>query len=408
MPISRFLARTALTTAGVQRAIDELEDEALTNETNGELRLPVDAILTLDEPILQPRVNVDGYGGVSIIGKGKRSTHIRGSDAFPAGRALIERKPRVGGSLVAGQWRSWFQRISNLTMRIPHEVGCRAIHMGVENSADTTSEKWTGEVSNLFIEAHNDFHEEAIYIEGNVHASKFHDIWCDPTLGDGTYDTVMLRSSDGEDNSVDSGGFYNSTIDRLLTTPISGGFCALFRGKLCGGSGRAWQIGYGTASTPCIYLVNSSGFHLVGLQFEGHTAKPQLRMDSCRFVTVQNFTMGFPSRPVVPPYPVIAELGNGIEMRDCSGCVVKGSPRWTGNPSWSHLNFPTLPAEAKWAATLDADCIDNELHIGIGNIDTLATAVQDLGNHNRIRTLNPYEFAPNRVEETYDGDVVIP
>lgn len=351
---------------------------------HGVFRLPRPHVAwSFAEPVIVPR-------GVQIVGDsdGMFSTLVQGLPSFPPGRDLFEFE--TGG-------QTYGNRIANMTLRPAPVPGCGAISYRPVNE-NSTAERWQGELENLRFQGTNTHNPYCVYIAGNVHSSRFSNLWGDPGRYEATHDTVLLKFSDGTDAPIDAGGLYASTIDRLNCTSVRGGFCAALRGKLVATHARAITVGLGTRGTPYLDLRNCQAATVSNVMIEGGGGRPMIRLEACRDFELTGFMLGRP----VSQDPRVTEMGNGIEMIGCSNATVRGGTRWTSNASWSHLNYPAEPALALKVVTLDEDCERCDVEIGIGNIDTLATATADLGKNNRIRTRNPYAMAQNRFQETFD------
>lgn len=365
----------------IRAAVYELRDRY----GRGRLHLPRPSVAyAFKEPVIVPE-------GIEIVGDGMFSTEIRGTADFPPDRCLFEFE--TGGTTIGN-------RISDMTIRPAPVDGCGAISYTPVDSADT-GERWHGILKNLRFHGSNQYNPFYISLVANVHGARFINLWGDPSLtvasgvGSPTYDTVLLKLGDGTDEGLDVAGGYSCVIEGLTCTPVRGGFCAAIRGSLTASSVRCISIGKGTAGTPYIDLRNSSGTTFDNVLIEGGGGRPMIRLEAARHCEIRGLMLGNPSRNS----PTVSTLGNGIEMIDCSDTDVYGAARWTGTPSWSHLNYPTEPAESKYAVALDEDTTNCLVSIDIGNIDTLATATNDLGDNNRVRTRRPYD---GLIEETYN------
>jgi hypothetical protein len=329
-----------------------------------------------NEPVIVPP-------GVQIVGDDMMSTSIWGLPNFPPGRDIFEFK--TGGKTTGN-------RIANMTIRPAPVDGCGGISYRPVDP-NSTAERWHGTLENIRFEGSNSFNPYCINIGGNVHSSRFINLWGDPsrryTAGHSpTYDTVLLKFGDGQDAGLDIAGAYCCVIEGLTCTPVRGGFCAAIRGALTGCTVQVVSVGLGTKGAPYLDLRNCNATTISNVMIEGGGGRPMIRLEKCRYVEIIGIAMGNPARNDA----VITTLGNGIELIDCSNVTIKGAARWTTNPSWSHLNYPTEPAESKFIADLDADCINCEIHVDCGNIDTVA-AVRDLGVNNHTRVRNPYTRA---------------
>lgn len=344
----------------LQGIVYELRDQG-----GGILHLQ-EGVWYFSEPLVLPRSLSDGSGAVHIIGDSMMQTEIRGMDSFPTGRALIEWEPAESGAA-----RVYNQHVADLTLRPANVDGCKAIHYEVtsaEGEADPTVERWTGEIENVRVQGFNTWHESLIRIEGNVHSSRFANILGDPGLGDQTHDTVLLHFDEGEDAGLDVGGAYWSTFERITTTPIRGGWCAMFHGRLVASRFHSCLIGKGTQTDPAFKITNGAGFTLENMASEG-SAADQFVFESCRSSTLKNSTIGYPSA---------APHGDSVKLIDCKGVRVEGIPLWS--------NVPALNTGKR--VSLDEDCDSCVVDVDLCSTNTLANAISDEGTNNRIRVRN--------------------
>jgi hypothetical protein len=361
----------------------------------------------LPSPLLLPRTTANGRDAVRVVGEGVGKAILAGDAGCIAWKGRSGALPSDPGA----KWRAFNQHIEGLTLRPGPVDGARAIHFACEDKEDPTAEKWTGTLHNLSIEGSNRYHAECIYLEGTVHSSRFVNIWNDPAratpAGLSAYATRTIRFDEGDGSNVqkwaDHLGAHWSYFENLVASPIRGGWSTMFRGRLAGCVWNSSLTGVGSHDGSIQYDVRYSiESEFVGVSLEGQAERPQIRLTSCDSVDFRRVLLGTPNHSDEPFQG--SELGNGIELVDCTGCSIVGARQSTSSPSWSHANYPTEPAESVYKVHLDATTRLCSVDVDIGNIDTSTGVVFEAGTpagrYNRIRTYRRYD---NQVVERYNG-----
>lgn len=290
----------------------------------GIVYIPPGTVCTIDEPLVLPRTGYAPEGFVQLVGAGAYTSVIKGSAAFPAGRALIEWEPVKARALA--------QRISGLSLALPDVDGVMAIHYqptAKGTFADQNAERLYLALEHLYITAHNDYHERLIYLEGAINRSIFNYIEGAPALGDGTYATLLLETDFDlpapSDIANDMVGLMFSRMSHLYPMTRRGGKCRLFKGRMNGGYlGNSWCNGGG--EDPGYELINTIKTVIEDTGTEGFAEKPQYRFENCHFLDGRAINIGTPNGDIV---------GNGLELIGCTDCRFDGRYVYAGNPAFS-------------------------------------------------------------------------
>lgn len=295
---------------------------------------PMDTMV-IDRPIVLPRSGTPPVGIVHIKGAGRNFSSIRGDDTSPAfdgGRALIE---WAQTSAIP----AYSQRITGLLLHPAHKQGCRAIHYKLVEPGDTSGvpkERLQIHLEDITIEGTNEFHQEAIYLEGSLYGSTILDVEGNVSRGaTPNYDTILLRVDEAASVlSNETRGLHFSRVSGLRGVVRKGGYMALFRGRLMM-SELTNCVGDGGRNLPVYDIRNSYASVLRQLATEGRGEKPQYRFQNCVALRGEHIAIGTPNDPGLG-------IGNGMELIGVTDSTFDTRPAVPASPTFSALGVKLL------------------------------------------------------------------
>lgn len=328
-------------------------------------------------PLVLPRnPSTSDLSSVRLVGSGPM-TRLKGDVAsFETGDSLI--------SWAAVTARAFHQQVINMTLELPNVAGVRAIHYqptAKSNSAEHGAERLQVHLENLRILAHNDYHEELIYLEGTINRSIIRNIEGDPAFGDGTYQTLLLHTDSDlfSDIGNDLVGFSATcVIDTLYSAVVRGGRGAAFRGRM---NASIFRSAFGDGGlTPSFHFINCIQSRVENIYTEGRSEQPAMIVfEGCQRMTLDQFGLGTPDEL----YPG-AGYGHGLMLTNTQRSVFRN--RWIGpaKPVYSSATGNT-----KKLLVLDSDSTGNrisdfDVRVGVGG---LGAEVEDNGTGNTIEVV---------------------
>lgn len=302
-------------------------------------------VYTLTTPLVLPRTNQYGAGGVQLVGAGIGITELKAAADFPLNQPLLRWSDSPG--------MAYYQRISDLTLNLNNRAQ-RAIHYA------PAGDKTTWEVTNgqrlritlkrLHILSSNDVHEDLIRLEGTISNSLVEWIYNDPLAGNRTYDTLLLSVDSAADYgeiaelSSDLCGIGYSTVCHLYSNFTRGGNSRVFSGRMVNSVfEHAFCDGGHTGSN--FDFRDCANTTLTHLATEGRNEKPQYRFDNCEYMTVNHIGIGTPDDYYG------TGLGNGLELINCRDNEFNGR--------WCNAGKPAFSSKGVKVITIDTDCKRN-------------------------------------------------
>lgn len=333
-----------------------------------------DGVHTIPPLVLKRNPSSTDLSAMQIIGMG-RKTILRGDAAsFEAGDALI--------SWEATAARAFNQGIRNMTLELPNVDGVKAIHYLPTSKADYNAhnaERLQIWLENLRIIGSNQYHPVFIHLEGTINRSIIRNIEGDPGQNDAQYETLLIQTDtdiDG-DKGDDWIGFQFSTLERLWSMTVRGGYARLFEGRLNASTMRHAFCNGGTE--PCFKIVNSCQSTIERTNTEGQSEQPaQYVLDGCEFLTMRDITIGDPNQIGSEGY------GDGMQMIGCTDCTLDGRRTASGKQVYSAGTGNT-----KKLLVLDENSHRNKftrfgVRVGEGG---LAAEIEDNGTDNVIEAV---------------------
>lgn len=323
----------------LQDAVDAAK--AQSNGRGGTVHLPP-GFTDLDTPLILPRSGLDLANLVHLEGAGRGVSVIRGTASFPANRALIEWE--------ATPARSWGQRIAHLGFQLPNVAGVKAIHYKLTDASTYNAiniERAQIDLIDLYISAHNDYHDTLIKLEGIIQAATISGLYGDPVLGNGTYDTLLLAvdstingAAPAEDN--DGPGLFACTLNQLFSMIIHGGLSSVFSGRL-NRSRLGDSFSNGGKFRPSYAFINSVASTIENVSTEGQGEQPIFKFDHCAFMDGRNIGIGTPDTVNG------GSVGNGLELIASHDCRFDNRWNMGGKPSFSSkgVKVVTIDADSK-------------------------------------------------------------
>ncbi len=257
-------------------------------------------------PILLPRtVSNDPANVVQLRGANVRSTRLVAiGSSWSAGDAVVMWAVTMTGATPTPT-RAWHQRISNLTIVPPEVAGTHAIRYHLVGSPTNVNEMLDERLQlvlqDVLVQGKTDFNTELIRLEGNLIDCVFERVAGDPDQGPLTNNSAVLIVTDTEDygySSNDAGGFSVSTLRNLQAGLRSGGYIALFQGRMMRSKLDSVYAGTGTTGTPIIHLINSYQVKVDSFFSEGRAETPQILLQDSQHLTLQDITLGVPAPTV--------------------------------------------------------------------------------------------------------------
>lgn len=371
----------AKTSAAVQTQINALRDAAraggASQAYNEVLTLPAGRYTYDAAGVELPRTYANGTGTVYLEGEGGPGTVVWvpafglvwparpagafGTDEFKQGVIRWALADGTFDRVLAGGVR-------NMTIRMPVDSKAAGVQWltTIDDSSGSGFQKVSGvKIERVRVECYNDNEQCGFELRGVCHNVVLHD--CEVDTGIRTafaVDTIGIVSDDGPtagtyggDSGLDNGGMYSCRVVGFTVQNISGGPCALVRGR--------WQFavwldvnaGNGTTGTPLIDLVRSGGVDLTGFCSEGRAESPAWRLRQTRGSRFRSFTLGTPD-PGINNEP----YGNGIELDNCNDNVIESWVVWPGKTEWG-------PGRARPVrrVVVGANCMGNRIEMPIGD-----------------------------------------
>ncbi|MCA1992769.1 MAG: glycoside hydrolase family 55 protein, partial [Coleofasciculus sp. S288] len=284
----------------------------------------------ISEPLILPRTDLNGNGGVKLIGAGMYKTFINPSSTSYAYNTMITWQDANYSTNIR---RAWFQHLEGFTIRMPRTNANGIWYKRTDLTQKPVFEKLMITIRDVGFTTYNNWEQIAIKLEGNVHDAVIENIVNNIGAIDGeaNFDltTIVSDTNPEGDNGIDSYGIYSSVLRGITVTPISGGFGGVFRGRAQFCKFEDILVGKGSNGTPLIDLIGSCGVKISGMVAEGRAENPQIRLTDCRGCIIEDLILGTPDKGFHDePY------GEGIFLIDCTFCRVQ--------------NWFTYPDKALW------------------------------------------------------------
>lgn len=395
---------TSDSTAAIQAAIDAAASQesqsGSTAKKGGVVFLPVGRY-RLDSPIVLPRAEQSTHPrSVWLIGASKHSTVLVGSGSgWSSGDACIE--------WAATAFRSWDNRIANMTIIAPDVVGTHAVYFAptlTSTWAQINAERFNLVMENVELEGSNQYHSALVRIAGMATHCRFINVWGDPTTGTRAYDTMLFHfdetplATSGENNIGDDSGCTWGTFQNIWVTPQRGGYCGFFKGRISHSFVGVVEVGVGNYSDPVLDVNNSVGTVFANLMTEGRGEQPQIKLTDSRYLTFHNLYLGHPNDEG-------GGVGNGIEFIGCTDCKIDGR---VGDDS----NMVAFKDNSVKMVTLDANSSRNYLRMAarVATSQSITDEYTDSGTDNLIELIDHtnsreyYSGGPRAGEYTVRGD----
>lgn len=271
------------------------------------------------------------------------------------------------------------------TLDLPNVAGVRAIHYQPTAKAtypNHDSERLQIHVENLRILAHNDYHQELIYLEGTINRSVIRNIEGDPALGNGTYQTTLLKTDTNvfySDPSGDAVGFNAmSLIENIYSVVVRGGRGSVFRGRI---NETIFRGSFGDGGiTPSFEFVNSAKSTIEHISTEGRSEQPAMIVfDGCQFLQVRHIGIGVPNE-----YVPGDGYGHGMLLTNTKYCSFEGRMILPLKQPHSEANDAN-----KKLLVIDDNCSNNvfrmfAVRVGAGG---LSAEIEDNGTNNDLSGL---------------------
>lgn len=303
---------------------------------------------------------------------------IGDAQSFQSGDAMISWEPR--------QARAFHQGIVGYkgfaTLQLPNVDGVKAIHYLPTSKADYNAhnaERMQIHLENLRIVGSNQYHPVFIHLEGTINRSVIRNIEGDPGQNDAQYETLLIQTDTAitGDKGDDWIGFQFSTLERLWSMTVRGGYARLFEGRLNASTMRHAFCNGGTE--PCFKIVNSCQSTIERTNTEGQSEQPaQYVLDGCEFLTMRNIGIGDPSQIGEEGY------GDGMQLIGCTDCTLDGRRTASGKQVYS-----TGTGNTKKLLVLDENSHRNKftrfgVRVGEGG---LSAEIEDNGTDNVIEAV---------------------
>lgn len=346
-------------TTAIQTAINAASGRGA-GELGGVVYFPSGTYL-ISSPLILPRTG-DGTGAVHLVGESSRWAMIKGSSAFPTGRALIE------WEAVAA--RAWNQRIAHLRFFQPDVAQVRAVHYDMVNvstlDANINNERLQIVMEDVSVRSNNDYHDATFVFEGSVWYSRFNRVIGEPNYGaDATksvYDTTLFQFdsalNSGVTNPVSAGDFVGlsySPITNCHSMLRRGGNSRLVQGRLYNVTiEECWADGgrFG----PALDIINSVNVRLTRVATEGKSQAASFRFTNCQYVTLDDFGVGFP-RSLYPAWA--ASTAYALDARVTSPSVTNTGTLATTTGYFKVTVAGTSgTAEPAWPAAVGGTVVD--------------------------------------------------
>lgn len=306
-------------------AIENAISAARSASGNGGIVFFPEGVYLISRPIVLPRTNNTPTNVPHLIGTNRFFSTIRGSNNFPENRALIEwesvsEKPALE------------QRIAHLHLWLPNVNGVMAVNFKPTTKANYSAvflERLMIELEDIYITAHNDYHEKLIYLEGACWFSKINRIYGDPVLGNGTYYTRLLEF----DIEVDSGTTFNSDAPGFCLSEAShlypmirqGGYVQAFKGR-CVNSTFTHSFVNGAPGGVYWDFHNSTNTKLNMVSSEGGGGV-FVRFTNCDVCIAEDIAVGWPHNA--------EQSSNGIELINSRACFFNRRQTIAANAPYS-------------------------------------------------------------------------
>lgn len=364
------------------------------------------------KPIILPRTDLFGNGGVAILGDGPGATRFLPATtanvpwglpslSWAAGAGVFEWAPPDYDKVIR---RAWYQRIEGIHITLPNAESCGIRYRRENLSFGAIYEKMTLRLSDVVMNAFCDWPQVCLKIEGNAHMVLVDGLTGNfGSRGSVANDGLLIQFDDGLDDGNDNTCAFQSQFHNLSTSNISGGPCGVFYGRCINASFRNIQAGRGSMGRPQFHLRNSICVRVEGFTTEGLAETSQFLLEGCRGVVMDPVLMGTPNQYIVTNPPGTYAPGTGVTFRNSYGCRL----RWPANnlkPLWNTLptlgNLDPSPGGGSWRVTLDAGSKANVIDLDATQISSvneeLATMVRDLGVNNEVIVRNAWTGAISR------------
>lgn len=346
LAVPRVLLSQSPPAPAFRSAADYPSIQAAIDAGPGVVRIPA-GTWTYYAPIVLPRTDLGGKGGVTLVGDGAGSTYLVPGYNIPwtDGDGVITWAP------AGTNRRAWNQSISGITINLPTGHAAAGIRYKISNTSDPTGlEKSQGRLTDITINAYNDWAQKGVVVEGVAHNWVIHRLVVDAGARYAeTYDVIGLEVSTGSgDNGLDNGGAYSWSVEDYSTAVRTPGGVAMVRGRFFYANFRDLVSGRGTLGTPIIDMVNSAGVTIEGLTTEGREEDPAVRLKDSRNMTLRDFGIGSPDGAQV-----------GVLMDNVSSSRVIDWVVFPGKVEWDDLGATRVrligPSKGNYVAILIGD-----------------------------------------------------
>lgn len=347
---------------------------------------------SIRNPIILPRNGNTPNNVVQLVGTGMRSTAIVGHiSLFPANRALIEWE--------ATPTRIWHGRIANMRLHVPSITGTKAIWHQPVNPLDTyahVSGEWMQcDFENILITGNNDYHQVFIDLGVGDRSARIVNVIGDPSVGNGTYDTVLLRTPTdyigGGVGLNDVMGIGYCVVENLIQTIRSGGYGAAFSGRTYASS---WNLvgAPGGRTQASFEFINSWGGTYTNFYNEGRSEPAQIRVVKGVGLDFHKMQLGTPN-PAYSGWTANHAYAMGdlvVQTTLLTGasptsnkvwqCTVVGTSAAT-EPTWTNsVNDTITDGTVTWQAVRDATGVGISLESGTRDCH-FSGRISDNGNN---------------------------
>ena len=323
-------------TVAIQAAIDAAKIVGFASIQGTPVSFPCGKYL-ISSPLVLPRTGLTPTNVVHLLGASLRCVRIQGDTAtFPTNRALVEWE--------VSATRAWHQSIKNITFNLPDVTGTMAINYKPTDKSTGNAiraEALQIDLWDILVENKNEFHDTSIYLEGNIKLSSIKRIYCDPGPGlSFVSDTLCLKvDTDDFGGEGDSSGFNLSSVEGIYAGIRRGGRALVFEGRLSRTTFRDSANGVGGRNGISYNFINCIASTIENIANEGGGEKPQIKFDSCDYLTVINFGLG-------SPVDGGSGVGNGMELVDTDDSRFISRRARSGSPLFSASGVKVLTVDA--------------------------------------------------------------
>ena len=186
----------------------------------------------ISEPLILPRTDLNGKGGVKLIGAGMYKTFIKPSSPSYAHNSMITWRDADYSTNIR---RAWFQHLEGFTITMPRKCANGIWYKRTDLTQIPNFEKLMITIRDIGFTTYNNWEQIAIKLEGNVHDAVIENVVNNiGSIKSGiNFDitTIVVDTNPEGDNGIDSFGIYSSVLRGITVTPISGGYGGVFRGR---------------------------------------------------------------------------------------------------------------------------------------------------------------------------------